>query len=319
MQQRFDVRGELGRTFRAESAVLAGAPGGAASSHADETCGIAAPEGGEGVRVEGGRRDGAAQRSWPIGADGEIRGGWTEQMVREFGWLRFVLHALSVWDGFGPSRREFVRASGRGGWAFEKYFGGYEAFVRSGGYRPASERRMVEAAQRREAAWRGEARCQIADGEGRVWESGSARTGRGGTGFLPPSTSFKEGALKAKKSAEIVYGDRIHGCGMAHAPVNEQGVVLLFGMLAGKLGFEIEMVRTGYPDCEAKRRGKDGKWRKVLIEFEFLSSRFDHPPRGCDLVVCWEDDNNVSGLEVLELKRFVERSGDAAGAKERKK
>lgn len=99
--------------------------------------------------------------------------------------------------------------------------------------------------------------------------------------------------------------DPLHGCDMMHEPVNEQGAVLLFGMLATNLGFLIEMVRTGYPDCEAKRKGKDGKFRKVRIEFEFATSRFDHDPDGCDLIVCWEDDANKSGLEVLELKRHV--------------
>ncbi|MBS0188954.1 MAG: hypothetical protein JSS51_12875 [Planctomycetes bacterium] len=110
---------------------------------------------------------------------------------------------------------------------------------------------------------------------------------------------------KLRRAADAVYGPRIQGCGLTHAPVNEQGVVLLFGMLAEKLGFEIEMVRTGYPDCEAMRKGKDGKWRRVLIEFEFVSSRFNHDPAGCDLIVCWEDDSNKTQLEVLELKKHV--------------
>ncbi|MBL8888191.1 MAG: hypothetical protein JNK16_16155 [Phycisphaerales bacterium] len=65
------------------------------------------------------------------------------------------------------------------------------------------------------------------------------------------------------------------------------------------------MVRTGYPDCEAKRKGPDGKWRRVRIEFEFLSSRFNHDPAGCDLIVCWEDDANPTRLPVLALKNHV--------------
>jgi hypothetical protein len=36
-------------------------------------------------------------------------------------------------------------------------------------------------------------------------------------------------------------------------PVNEQGVVLLFGMLAKELGYMIEAAQMGFPDCEAKR------------------------------------------------------------------
>jgi len=107
------------------------------------------------------------------------------------------------------------------------------------------------------------------------------------------------------RTNEPFYGDPIHCCEMAHAPVNEQGVVLLFGMLAKKLNFRIEMVRTGYPDCEAKRKGPDGKWRRLRIEFEFKTSRFNHDPAGCDLIVCWEDDANPTNLEVLELKNHV--------------
>ena len=40
----------------------------------------------------------------------------------------------------------------------------------------------------------------------------------------------------------------------------------------------------------------------MRIEFEFVSSRFDHDPSGCDLVVCWEDDWKGCPVEGLELK-----------------
>jgi len=46
------------------------------------------------------------------------------------------------------------------------------------------------------------------------------------------------------------------GCGTK--PVNEQGVVLLFGMLAKELGYVIEAVQTGFPtarpsaDCSGR-------------------------------------------------------------------
>jgi hypothetical protein len=38
--------------------------------------------------------------------------------------------------------------------------------------------------------------------------------------------------------------------------VNEQGVVFLFGMVAKELGYMVEVVQTGYPDCEAKDKLK---------------------------------------------------------------
>lgn len=96
----------------------------------------------------------------------------------------------------------------------------------------------------------------------------------------------------------------LEGSVMVREPVNEQGVVLLFGSMARALGFEVEWVGTSYPDCVG-RRLVGGVWRPVRIEFEFLSSRFDHDPNGCDLVVCWEDDAKESRVEVLALKGQV--------------
>jgi hypothetical protein len=94
--------------------------------------------------------------------------------------------------------------------------------------------------------------------------------------------------------------------GMACAPTNEQGVVFLFGRLAPKLGFQIEHVRTGFPDCIAVRRG-----RKVRIEFEFRASNYKcHPANGADIIVCWENDweqrpRQFCGLEIIDLKPHV--------------
>jgi hypothetical protein len=55
---------------------------------------------------------------------------------------------------------------------------------------------------------------------------------------------------------EISVGRPIKIDGMAYAPTNEQGVVFLFGRLAPRLGFHVEHVQTGFPDCIARRRGK---------------------------------------------------------------
>src|SRR5262249_8392546 len=61
--------------------------------------------------------------------------------------------------------------------------------------------------------------------------------------------------------------------GCLHAPTNEQGVVLLFGMVLTELGFLIETVSTHFPDCEAKRL-VDGLWQRLRIEFELRSRNF---------------------------------------------
>lgn len=93
--------------------------------------------------------------------------------------------------------------------------------------------------------------------------------------------------------------------GMVYAPANEQGVVFLFGRLAPQLGFHVEVVRTGFPDCIARRRGK-----RCRIEFKFRASQYNYPPRGADAVVCWENDwehrpRKYKHLEIIELKKYV--------------
>lgn len=97
--------------------------------------------------------------------------------------------------------------------------------------------------------------------------------------------------------------------GLKHTPVNEQGVVFLFGMVALELGYVVEIVRTGFPDCEAKRRvGKD-RWERIRIEFEFQSRSFlghGHDKNGCDVIVCWENNWPDCPLEVVELSAIIQ-------------
>jgi hypothetical protein len=112
-------------------------------------------------------------------------------------------------------------------------------------------------------------------------------------------------------------GDRHYGPHLAfralqHAPLNEAGVVFLFGLLAEDLGFMVDALRNDFPDCEARRRVENGaRWVPIRIEFEFRSRNFrhhGHDPAGCDLVVCWEHDWPDCPLEVLELKSAVEQA-----------
>jgi hypothetical protein len=106
------------------------------------------------------------------------------------------------------------------------------------------------------------------------------------------------------------YGDPIDFRGLRHQPVNEQGVVFLFGMVARELGYLVEAVQTGYPDCEAKRQIGPGKWQRVRIEFEYESRNFrdhGHPVNGCDIIVCWRHNwlDCPHNLEVLELGTVI--------------
>ena len=105
-----------------------------------------------------------------------------------------------------------------------------------------------------------------------------------------------------------IVGKLINFRGLVYAPVNEQGVVFLFGKVAHDLGMYVELIRTGYPDCIAKRYVGKERWEDVKIEFEYKSSHFKHDPRGVDIIVCWEHDwpDCPRSIEVIELKEVLQ-------------
>ena len=117
-----------------------------------------------------------------------------------------------------------------------------------------------------------------------------------------------------RPSREQEYGIPIDFKGLRHAPLNEQGVIYLFALVAEDLGFIVEALGTSFPDCQAKRRmdKKGYRWKPVRIEFEYYSSDFkrhDHPVEGCDLIVCWKHDWPDCPLEVLELSEEIKKLG----------
>lgn len=82
-------------------------------------------------------------------------------------------------------------------------------------------------------------------------------------------------------------------------PENEMGVVVLFAQQI--VGLPIELVGIGaeFPDAIIKIGEKEYR-----VEFEYRSSNFishKHDPRGCDLIVCWEDTLDVWPLQVWSL------------------
>lgn len=143
-----------------------------------------------------------------------------------------------------------------------------------------------------------------------------------------PDTTVANGSDKgsATRTAYLVpaqpgkgptYGAFLNFRGLQHAPVNEQGVVFLFGMVCHELGFVVELVRTGFPDCEAKRciDTRRDTWERVRIEFEFKAANAKvHPMSGCDLVVCWENDWPDCPVEVIELKTAIRSLSRELGA-----
>lgn len=107
-----------------------------------------------------------------------------------------------------------------------------------------------------------------------------------------------------------VYGAALRVPGLAREPVNEAGVIYLFGMVAHQLGFLVERIQPGFPDCEALHEVEPGKWQRLRIEFEYASRNFArhrHRQQECDAIVCWVHDwtECPAALDVIELRRIV--------------
>lgn len=116
-------------------------------------------------------------------------------------------------------------------------------------------------------------------------------------------------SIPEQRQKQVFLGEPLNFRGLQHAPINEQGVVFLFGMVCKEFGYLIEAVQTGFPDCEGKRRVDNQRWQRVRIEFEFKSSNFlkhGHNAELCDLIVCWEHDWRNCPLEVLELRKEIQ-------------
>ncbi|MGZ4896213.1 MAG: homing endonuclease associated repeat-containing protein [Candidatus Angelobacter sp.] len=112
------------------------------------------------------------------------------------------------------------------------------------------------------------------------------------------------------KKDRPVMGEPFDRSPMTNAPVNELGVMVLFGMVAARLGLQVESVQGKFPDCLAKRQVAPGKWQHLRIEFEYESKNFKlhgHDPKGCDMIVCWRHNwkECPAEIEVVELSRLV--------------
>lgn len=106
------------------------------------------------------------------------------------------------------------------------------------------------------------------------------------------------------------HGDILGVRGIVYEPINEQGVVLLFAAICHDLGFRIEGIRTRFPDVLLIRKNERGTFSKCLAEFEFKASSYKvhkHPLKGCDLIICWENDWQNCPLEMLELKGIASK------------
>ncbi|HET9837843.1 MAG TPA: hypothetical protein VFR84_06375 [Candidatus Angelobacter sp.] len=120
-------------------------------------------------------------------------------------------------------------------------------------------------------------------------------------------TPGPESGNKVNREGREVYGRLLRPGPMICAPTNEQGVVLLFGAMAEKLGFAVLKMGTKYPDCEAFRVRDDGKLERVHVEFELESRNFlvhMHQTSKADMIVCWWHNWKDCPLEVIELSKL---------------
>ncbi len=109
----------------------------------------------------------------------------------------------------------------------------------------------------------------------------------------------------------VINKAKLHGEGFKRTPINEQGVVFLFGMVSDELGYIVEAVHATFPDCEAKRRidQRNERWQRVRIEFEFRSRNsrdHGHDPNACDVIVCWKHNWPECPIEVVELQKVID-------------
>ena len=61
----------------------------------------------------------------------------------------------------------------------------------------------------------------------------------------------------AKEKIEV--GSPMNFRGFMYQPINEQGVVYLFGLVAEDLNIRVESIQQGYPDCTALRYSGNGR------------------------------------------------------------
>ena len=81
-------------------------------------------------------------------------------------------------------------------------------------------------------------------------------------------------------------------------------------MVAKELGYLVEAIQGGFPDCEAKRQVSHGQWQTVSIEFEHVSKNFaehGHDAKKCDVIVCWIHNwqECPEHLGVIELSEVI--------------
>lgn len=93
--------------------------------------------------------------------------------------------------------------------------------------------------------------------------------------------------------------------GLLFEPQTHDEVVFLFSKLHTEIGFPyITQIQTTYPDIQALDNDRTLK----RIEIETFASQFNHDPKGCDVIVCWENDLEAvpeGWVDIIQLKDFL--------------
>ena len=117
--------------------------------------------------------------------------------------------------------------------------------------------------------------------------------------FSPPKPRYVVEEKKPEPLAKVP---------LLMSPIDELGVVLLFGIYHRKLGFPyILKASEKFPDAEVV--DSLGNVRKV--EFEYKASNFRehrHDPEKCDFIVCWIDDlpeDDELKDKIISLREFI--------------
>ncbi len=97
----------------------------------------------------------------------------------------------------------------------------------------------------------------------------------------------------------------LSGVGLLFSPQTHEEMVFLFAKMHDKIGFPyITRVQTAYPDVFVLDQDRKIKG----VEIEVIASQFDHDPKKCDVIVCWENDLDTvpeDWPEIIQLKDYM--------------
>ena len=93
--------------------------------------------------------------------------------------------------------------------------------------------------------------------------------------------------------------------GLLFEPQTHEEMMFLFSKIHEKIGFPyITKIQAAYPDVFALDNDRTVK----RVEIETFASQFDHDPKGCDFIVCWENDLETvpeDWPEIIPLKDYL--------------